>query len=928
VILNHAQISAGMEQQTCIGAGLEGVGSGKACITASIDATHGGKFEKSTDKIQEISFRRKVIAANDDKVVFFGTPYGVWEYPVLSGAEDKPSGNEFITVAFPLISVTQYPDTSGGYYSGTCDEAWYSANHQPNNVWSYDPIGDIRFEDYQPGTDPTYDAIEGDWAEGEITGANLKRDFGSVTFAHSVSAKLQYESEAEASLGIVNVSSNFKAYIQGDYGYERMKTDTLEAGEETTFSYFFAPQPDSAKFTTRVLFYKAKDNYQVIDYQAEPGRTTAWQLYDKPDPAFILPWYGFPEPNNPQAPPCGADKKLFSPSVVIDPPAARRGDTVTVTAVVRNFSNERAQNVRVRFYRGDPANNIVIGNKLIPSLARETGPEQVTITWVAEGVGQQKIFAVIDPDQVIPEVHDEADDYINNNVAYGLLQLSASADADMGQAAEQPYDLISYDLADPGPTISFYVPRASLDAVARFEVKAAADIGLPAGGQAFEVVAYQGSKFKLWNEPIADFNLRPEAGDPPAVIGIAYHQAELAALAESDLNLYRLDGAFWREAVCPGYRIERFLADDLIAVPVCQTGLFAFSDHTPEPLLPLAMFTAIPTSGPAPLEVVFSDMSTGYPTGWHWDFGDGNTSGEQNPTHTYQGGGLYDVILTVSNEAGSDTHAESGYISVTGLNADFTASPNRGEAPLTVNFTNQSSGYPYPPSSWEWDFGDGNSSTERDPTYIYTQNGAYTVTLTVRYEDDFATKVDQNCVIVADILPIYLPLILKSAGPPGPGGPDLVVKELTASSNAVTLVIKNQGDAWTADDEDFWVDVYVDPREPPSLNKIWQAIAEQGLAWGVTDPIGPGGELTLTIGGAYYVPGESEFSGMAPGTPVWAQVDAVNYQTSYGSVLEKNEGNNVFGPVSAVASQAGVVVPPSVEDGEPVPTDEGLPGRR
>jgi hypothetical protein len=174
---------------------------------------------------------------------------------------------------------------------------------------------------------------------------------------------------------------------------------------------------------------------------------------------------------------------------------------------------------------------------------------------------------------------------------------------------------------------------------------------------------------------------------------------------------------------------------------------------------------------------------------------------------------------------------------------------------------------------------------------------------------------------------VFLPLIMKSAGPPGPDLPDLVVTELLASSTDITVVIKNQGSASTADDEDFWVDVYIDPRQPPSLNKIWQAIAEQGLAWWVTDPIAPGGELTLTIGGKYYWPEESKFSGMAPGTPVWAQVDAVNYETSYGAVLEKNEGNNVYGPVSAVASPGGVVAPPLIEDVEPVPSDERLPGR-
>ncbi|WAI01765.1 PEGA domain-containing protein [Methanogenium organophilum] len=71
-------------------------------------------------------------------------------------------------------------------------------------------------------------------------------------------------------------------------------------------------------------------------------------------------------------------------------------------------------------------------------------------------------------------------------------------------------------------------------------------------------------------------------------------------------------------------------------------------------LPPVANFTADPTAGSAPLTVQFNDTSTGIGDTWHWDFGDGTNSTEQNPSHTYATG-TYTVALTVANTAGNDT---------------------------------------------------------------------------------------------------------------------------------------------------------------------------------------------------------------------------------------------------------------------------------
>jgi len=162
---------------------------------------------------------------------------------------------------------------------------------------------------------------------------------------------------------------------------------------------------------------------------------------------------------------------------------------------------------------------------------------------------------------------------------------------------------------------------------------------------------------------------------------------------------------------------------------------------------PVTKFSASPTSGSMPLTVHFTDESTGSPTAWRWTFGDGNTSTEQNPVHTYNKSGLYSVALTASNANGSNTLSKSGYIAVSNsLVAAFSASPTSGPAPLGVSFTDNSTGSP---NSWRWAFGDGNTSTEKNPVYVYNKTGQYTVSLTVNNSGSISTETRSRYITVS-----------------------------------------------------------------------------------------------------------------------------------------------------------------------------------
>jgi PKD repeat protein len=145
---------------------------------------------------------------------------------------------------------------------------------------------------------------------------------------------------------------------------------------------------------------------------------------------------------------------------------------------------------------------------------------------------------------------------------------------------------------------------------------------------------------------------------------------------------------------------------------------------------PVANFSATPRSGNASLTVQFTDLSTNTPTSWDWNFGDGSAHGTtKNPSHQYTSAGTYTITLTATNSGGSDGETKTGYVTVSATPAPvaaFAATPISGNAPLTVQFTNQSTNS----TSWSWDFGDGQTSTAQNPSHTYTTPGTYSPSLT------------------------------------------------------------------------------------------------------------------------------------------------------------------------------------------------------
>ena len=159
---------------------------------------------------------------------------------------------------------------------------------------------------------------------------------------------------------------------------------------------------------------------------------------------------------------------------------------------------------------------------------------------------------------------------------------------------------------------------------------------------------------------------------------------------------------------------------------------------------PTADFTGTPTTILERESVTFTNNSQ-YAATYLWNFGDGETSTEANPVHTYMTPGTYTVSLRVENTLGNDTKTRTNYITVNANTnppvADFEASETEISTGTTITFTDLTENIV---TSWSWTFEGGTpaTSTEQNPTVTYDEPGEYTVTLTATnaYGSDVETK--------------------------------------------------------------------------------------------------------------------------------------------------------------------------------------------
>ena len=261
-------------------------------VDASLKLSYGEGFEKTTSSLQEGSFGHEADAGEDDVIIRTEADYDVWEYPVYSDTTGTIQG--YIAVVFPVKANPSCTEDCAvvskvATIAGTDPLSYYAPNHENHDILSYSQVrpGDMitpvktsssRF--YVDGTVNTFTVVWSDVKEDE-TKKTRKQD-----------------TEFGAGVDIWGI----KAKVDGTYSKEQVSTHKVSF-EQTTSIYLRVNNIEQAQEDKYVMdpyvYWSSDDGHLALDYAVRPETNasnptipaTWWQLtYDKPDPAFNLPW--------------------------------------------------------------------------------------------------------------------------------------------------------------------------------------------------------------------------------------------------------------------------------------------------------------------------------------------------------------------------------------------------------------------------------------------------------------------------------------------------------------------------------------------------------------------------------------------------------------------------------------------------------------
>ncbi len=218
---------------------------------------------------------------------------------------------------------------------------------------------------------------------------------------------------------------------------------------------------------------------------------------------------------------------------------------------------------------------------------------------------------------------------------------------------------------------------------------------------------------------------------------------------------------------------------------ILVTGIFVINckNKTPDPLLPKASFRLENNNCTAPCDPGITNLSQ-YAQTYRWDFGDGGTATDENPKHPYAKGGTYALKLTVTGEQNltSDTTVTVTIVSAAPV-AAFTVQNDNCTVTCEISFTNQSQNA----QSYQWDFGDGGTSTEAAPKHKYTKGGSFTVKLTIMGEQGKTAVTTQIVTVKSPPLPVAA-FIIQNDNCIAPCTVVLQNQSLNATSYSWTIV--------------------------------------------------------------------------------------------------------------------------------------------
>ena len=402
--------------------GKKGILSAK--VSGSLNWKYGEGFKNVNGSAQEFELSAKSESREDDLIYCTVSDYELLRYPVY--ASDTLYGH--VVAVLP-------GKTKEAWFSGRASAAnGFHPNHEVGNILSYPKTTELP-----PGARPFgvggYNGGSDTWTVSPSTIQNWNLKFGSdsITERESFSSQsLTRKIEAEIGLKFKFVNASVKgSYQDTDFSKEisTHKTTIKKSSEvEISMGLINSSFIGTKTYDVTPFMYWDASGTLILDYAVSPdfsGGVPSWweeKYGSNPDLTFILPWK-----NRFSKGLGGSDNDLQAKQtrdIVISPLDPQPGDTATIYARVQNYSNVDQFGTSVKFYLGDPDN----GGQLIANkdgisevmLDRVNAREPVIAkleNWIVPGsiVNETMIFAVVDPDELVEEVHE------NNNKAWNLI---------------------------------------------------------------------------------------------------------------------------------------------------------------------------------------------------------------------------------------------------------------------------------------------------------------------------------------------------------------------------------------------------------------------------------------------------------------------------------------------------------------------------
>jgi len=361
-------------------------------------ASYGLEFEKTTTAFSSQTFGSAVNASDDDAIVYSIQDIDVWEYPTYTDNSGVSQGS--IIVLFPR----QDANHNGGLtkiYPGTLPTSPYAPNHEPHNVLSYSmqPPNNISVT---IRSDQSVAWGNLDWEEW-VQWENVKNNEDKRESKVGVGT--------ESQLG--NKLTPFQLVAKEDYNYTSITTNKTSFSQDVKIHVYGLGIDNKYSYDVTPYFYWSKGGTLMLDYVVSTDPNVQWwkATYNQPDPAFNLPWKDGNQ---------GDQYKLMTREITFDPPSPKAGQSVTITAKIRNYSPWAAKNVKVDFYNGNPGSN-KIGQTHTIAQIDPMGSYVVTQLFSTSGYANKtlNIYGQIEP--YPNEIHPD------NNLAYAPLPVRSGA---------------------------------------------------------------------------------------------------------------------------------------------------------------------------------------------------------------------------------------------------------------------------------------------------------------------------------------------------------------------------------------------------------------------------------------------------------------------------------------------------------------------